>query len=166
MPAAASEARPLCPSLPSSTHFSVFSCLLPAWQVTTGSQRFLSELGRHNYVTPTSYLELLSAFKSLLEVKRGDNTKARKRYTVGLEKLQGSADQVGCASARCFMSQLHTPLGISAAGLVSNALPSEVITACLNWCCCVPPPLGLHATGGQHAGGVAGHAAAAGVHRG
>jgi hypothetical protein len=28
------------------------------------------ELGRHNYVTPTSYLELINAFKTLLEAKR------------------------------------------------------------------------------------------------
>jgi dynein heavy chain len=63
-------------------------------QVQSGSERFRAELGRHNYVTPTSYLELLSAFKLLLESKRGENYRARKRYTVGLEKLQGSADQV------------------------------------------------------------------------
>lgn len=34
------------------------------------SSRFLTELQRHNYVTPTSYLELISTFKSLLETKR------------------------------------------------------------------------------------------------
>ncbi len=59
------------------------------------SDRFRTELGRHNYVTPTSYLELLSAFKNLLEAKKADNIRARKRYTTGLEKLQGSAQQVG-----------------------------------------------------------------------
>lgn len=34
------------------------------------SERFLSELQRHNYVTPTSYLELISTFKALLKTKR------------------------------------------------------------------------------------------------
>ena len=34
------------------------------------STRFLSELQRHNYVTPTSYLELISTFKGLLQKKR------------------------------------------------------------------------------------------------
>lgn len=34
------------------------------------SARFLAELQRHNYVTPTSYLELISTFKVLLESKR------------------------------------------------------------------------------------------------
>lgn len=36
----------------------------------TISFRFLEELGRHNYVTPTSYLELISAFKTLLNQKQ------------------------------------------------------------------------------------------------
>lgn len=58
------------------------------------SDRYLAELGRHNYVTLTSYLQLLSAFKSMLESKRAANTTARKRYTVGLEKLASSASQV------------------------------------------------------------------------
>ena len=34
------------------------------------SERFLLELERHNYVTPTSYLELISTFKMLLDKKR------------------------------------------------------------------------------------------------
>lgn len=34
------------------------------------SARFLSQLERHNYVTPTSYLELISTFKALLKTKR------------------------------------------------------------------------------------------------
>jgi len=34
------------------------------------SERYQLELNRHNYVTPTSYLELISTFKTLLENKR------------------------------------------------------------------------------------------------
>eukprot|EP00983_Pelagomonas_calceolata_P100998 1158641-Pelagomonas_calceolata.AAC.2 len=34
------------------------------------SQDFLQDQGRYNYVTPTSYLELITCFKSLLEAKR------------------------------------------------------------------------------------------------
>ena len=34
------------------------------------SERFALELERHNYVTPTSYLELISTFKTLLDKKR------------------------------------------------------------------------------------------------
>ncbi|XP_026231920.1 dynein heavy chain 7, axonemal isoform X2 [Anabas testudineus] len=58
------------------------------------SSRFLTELQRHNYVTPTSYLELISTFKALLETKRVEVMKLKSRYEVGLEKLQSAADQV------------------------------------------------------------------------
>ena len=34
------------------------------------SERYLSTLQRHNYVTPTSYLELISTYKTLLSMKR------------------------------------------------------------------------------------------------
>uniref|UniRef100_A0A8C7CH11 Dynein axonemal heavy chain 12 n=1 Tax=Oncorhynchus kisutch TaxID=8019 RepID=A0A8C7CH11_ONCKI len=55
---------------------------------------FLSELQRHNYVTPTSYLELISTFKALLEKKRAEVMKLKRRYEVGLEKLESAAAQV------------------------------------------------------------------------
>ena len=34
------------------------------------SERYFLELERHNYVTPTSYLELIYTFKTLLDIKR------------------------------------------------------------------------------------------------
>ncbi|CAG5124201.1 unnamed protein product, partial [Candidula unifasciata] len=58
------------------------------------SERFLLELDRHNYVTPTSYLELISTFKALLDKKRDDVMKQKRRYEVGLEKLDSAASQV------------------------------------------------------------------------
>ncbi|XP_013383060.1 dynein heavy chain 7, axonemal-like [Lingula anatina] len=58
------------------------------------SERFLNELERHNYVTPTSYLELINTFKELLNKKRDEVMKAKRRYEVGLEKLQSAASQV------------------------------------------------------------------------
>ncbi|XP_054464751.1 dynein axonemal heavy chain 12 [Anoplopoma fimbria] len=59
------------------------------------SQRFLSELGRHNYVTPTSYLELIEAFRLLLTQRRETVMKAKQRYTNGLDKLAFAESQVG-----------------------------------------------------------------------
>ncbi|KAA8590936.1 hypothetical protein FQN60_001879 [Etheostoma spectabile] len=59
------------------------------------SQKFLSELGRHNYVTPTSYLELIAAFRLLLTQKRDTVMKAKQRYTDGLDKLAFAESQVG-----------------------------------------------------------------------
>uniref|UniRef100_A0A8B9CFF1 Dynein axonemal heavy chain 7 n=1 Tax=Anser brachyrhynchus TaxID=132585 RepID=A0A8B9CFF1_9AVES len=58
------------------------------------SDLFHVELQRHNYVTPTSYLELISTFKTLLEKKRTKVMEMKRRYEVGLEKLNSAASQV------------------------------------------------------------------------
>ncbi|KAM4563453.1 dynein axonemal heavy chain 12 isoform 1-T1 [Odontesthes bonariensis] len=58
------------------------------------SERFLTELGRHNYVTPTSYLELIAAFRQLLTQKRDAVMKSKQRYTNGLDKLAFAESQV------------------------------------------------------------------------
>ena len=58
------------------------------------SEDFKVELGRANYVTPTSYLELITMFQRLVTAKRIENSKTLSRYTVGLDKLQSSAQQV------------------------------------------------------------------------
>ena len=58
------------------------------------SDKFFDELQRHNYVTPTSYLELISTFKVLLDKKRVEVHKLKRRYEVGLEKLESAAGQV------------------------------------------------------------------------
>ena len=49
---------------------------------------------RFSYVTPTSFLELLKTFSSVLGEQREIISKARKRYTVGLEKLASAASVV------------------------------------------------------------------------
>lgn len=56
--------------------------------------RFFERLRRHNYVTPTSYLELIMTFKALLGVKRDEILTLRNRYLTGLEKLEFAASQV------------------------------------------------------------------------
>uniref|UniRef100_A0A3Q3B332 Dynein axonemal heavy chain 12 n=1 Tax=Kryptolebias marmoratus TaxID=37003 RepID=A0A3Q3B332_KRYMA len=55
---------------------------------------FLTELGRPNYVTPASYLELIAAFRLLLTQKRDTVMKAKQRYTNGLDKLAFAESQV------------------------------------------------------------------------
>jgi energy-coupling factor transporter ATP-binding protein EcfA2 len=55
---------------------------------------YLRELKRNNYVTPTSYLELLASFKALLDVKRSEVAAAKSRYDVGLQKLSETAASV------------------------------------------------------------------------
>jgi dynein heavy chain len=51
------------------------------------SQTFLLETRRRNYVTPTSYLELINTYKTLLHSKREEVNKLVRRYKGGLEAL-------------------------------------------------------------------------------
>ena len=55
--------------------------------VAKGSEKYLAELGRHNYVTPTSYLELLGIFAKLIGMKKMELTTAKKRTKTGLDKV-------------------------------------------------------------------------------
>ena len=55
--------------------------------VAKNSIQFEAELSRHNYVTPTSYLELLGIFQKLVELKKTEVSTARKRTKTGLDKV-------------------------------------------------------------------------------
>ena len=56
--------------------------------------RYYDTMRRRNYVTPTSYLELIKTFKNLLNKKRLELITLKDRYVVGLEKLEFSESQV------------------------------------------------------------------------
>ena len=58
------------------------------------SPRFYDILRRKNYVTPTSYLELILTFKKLLGQKRDEILLLKRRYETGLEKLEFAETQV------------------------------------------------------------------------
>ena len=58
------------------------------------SDRYVQELRRHNYVTPTSYLELINSFRDLLSTARTTVLTKKNRYETGLEKLADAATQV------------------------------------------------------------------------
>ena len=58
------------------------------------SEKLFAMLRRNNYVTPTSYLELIRTYKDLLGRRRNDINTAKTRYEVGLEKLAFAASQV------------------------------------------------------------------------
>nr|XP_036848129.1 dynein heavy chain 3, axonemal [Manis javanica] len=55
---------------------------------------YYNTLRRRNYVTPTSYLELILTFKTLLNSKRQEVDMMRNRYLTGLQKLDFAASQV------------------------------------------------------------------------
>ncbi|NXC38348.1 DYH3 protein, partial [Penelope pileata] len=58
------------------------------------SVSYYNTLRRHNYVTPTSYLELILTFKTLLNSKREEVDMMRNRYLTGLQKLDFASLQV------------------------------------------------------------------------
>ncbi|XP_063710592.1 dynein axonemal heavy chain 3-like [Symsagittifera roscoffensis] len=63
------------------------------------SIRFLEQLKRHNYVTPTSYLELIKTYKKLLTQKREEISQLKFRYENGLEQLAFASSQVSVMQA-------------------------------------------------------------------
>ncbi|XP_051046156.1 dynein axonemal heavy chain 7 [Phodopus roborovskii] len=75
------------------------------------SMSFHNELQRYNYVTPTSYLELIYTFKLLLEKKRNEVMKMKRRYEVGLDKLDSASSQV--ATMQTELEALHPQLKVA-----------------------------------------------------
>jgi len=55
--------------------------------VSRKCEQYLAELSRYNYVTPKSYLELLSIFSSLIGQKKQELHSARQRMKTGLDKV-------------------------------------------------------------------------------
>jgi dynein heavy chain, axonemal len=55
--------------------------------VAEASRRYAAQMRRYNYVTPTSYLELLSTFKSVLAKKREEVGTLKNRLQIGLDKI-------------------------------------------------------------------------------
>ena len=62
--------------------------------VEVKSQKFLDELRRRNYVTPTSYLELLNMYKGILSERRKFFGDAKNRLEKGLNVLYEAAIEV------------------------------------------------------------------------
>ncbi|RZF38562.1 hypothetical protein LSTR_LSTR006157 [Laodelphax striatellus] len=58
------------------------------------ADEFYTRLQRKVYITPTSYLELINTFKDLLNKQRLDVMNGKKRYEVGLDKLNKAASEV------------------------------------------------------------------------
>ncbi|CAB0035335.1 unnamed protein product [Trichogramma brassicae] len=58
------------------------------------SKEFLLRAKRYNYVTPTSYLELISTFDKILARKRKEVLDGKRRYVAGLESLNQANVQV------------------------------------------------------------------------
>ena len=70
-----------------------FNVLINNWPACA-FVRFDKERRRCNYVTPTSYLELILTFKSLLKGKKDEILNLKTRYEMGLGKLEFASSQV------------------------------------------------------------------------
>ena len=62
-------------------------CQIIHQSVAVNSIKFKEEMSRHNYVTPTSYLELLGIFSKLVGMKKMELNTSRNRLKTGLEKV-------------------------------------------------------------------------------
>ncbi|KAK7201712.1 dynein heavy chain [Novymonas esmeraldas] len=69
-------------------------CVRVHVSVEAVSVRFLAETQRHNYVTPTSFLELLHTFRALMETQTEKNQTTKDRFVNGLAKLRETEDAV------------------------------------------------------------------------
>ena len=63
-------------------------CQIVHSSVAQNSVKFKAELSRYNYVTPTSYLELLGIFNKLVSLKKTDLTNSKNRTKTGLDKVR------------------------------------------------------------------------------
>lgn len=62
-------------------------CQVIHQSVAVNSIKYLAEMSRHNYVTPTSYLELLGIFSKLVGIKKVELSTSKNRLKTGLEKV-------------------------------------------------------------------------------
>jgi dynein heavy chain, axonemal len=58
------------------------------------SKEFKDQLNRYNYVTPTSFLELLAAYGTILATKRKSVERAKNRLVGGLQVLDKAAIEI------------------------------------------------------------------------
>lgn len=63
--------------------------------IATANEEFRRAERRNNYTTPTSFLELITFYKLLLNRKRGHITEQIERLEVGLQTMKGTTEQVG-----------------------------------------------------------------------
>ena len=81
--------------IPSNQHEALAAaCTFVHESISQCAERFLRELRRHVYVTPKSYLDLLSSYTTLLSTKRGELAASRQRLVTGVSKLEDTKAMV------------------------------------------------------------------------
>jgi dynein heavy chain len=74
-------------------------CVDMQTRVTNLAETYYSEMKRHYYVTPTSYLVLIQSFKELLAKKRLETDTIINKYAKGIDQLSDAKQQVGILEA-------------------------------------------------------------------
>ena len=69
-------------------------CVVIHMSVEQKTKEFLQELRRYCYVTPTSYLELIGTFKTLLQEKKAELSSEINKLSVGLLRLKETGEKV------------------------------------------------------------------------
>lgn len=69
------------------------------------SEAYYSELRRKNYVTPTSYLELLKLYIEMMKYQQGVLPARISKYTVGLQTLKETNEEVAKLQAKIIEMQ-------------------------------------------------------------
>lgn len=64
------------------------TCVVIHQSVAQKSLQYKAELSRYNYVTPTSYLELLGIFGKMAKIKQTELSTQRNRTKIGLDKVR------------------------------------------------------------------------------
>jgi dynein heavy chain, axonemal len=80
-------------------------CMVIHSSVSAISVRFMEELRRYNYTTPTSYLELINLYTSMLASEREVTTKKVERYQGGCDKLASTNAMVTTLQAEIIKLQ-------------------------------------------------------------
>ncbi|KAI4465685.1 dynein axonemal heavy chain 7-related [Holotrichia oblita] len=91
------------------------------------SEEYYLRLKRKNYVTPTSYLELINTFKTFLSKKRDEVLKGKRRYEVGVEKLISAGAEVSVMQAS--LEALQPQLIVAAAKVADTVKKVEAESA-------------------------------------
>ncbi|XP_074037842.1 dynein axonemal heavy chain 1 isoform X2 [Leptinotarsa decemlineata] len=97
--------------------------------VVEASERYKQELSRYNYVTPTSYLELLSSYTELMNKKKGSLTEGVGRLKTGLGKLQSTSEEVKILQIQ--LEEMKPALEIAArdADIMIKKIASDTVIA-------------------------------------
>ncbi|XP_050498494.1 dynein axonemal heavy chain 2 [Diabrotica virgifera virgifera] len=75
--------------------------------VAAYSKRMLREIKRHNYVTPTNYLELVAGYKKMLATKRESIASQANKLRNGLYKIDDCKDKVSSMSIELAEAQVQ-----------------------------------------------------------